>query len=500
MYLLGYDLGSSSVKASLVDSATGRSIAMAKYPDSEMEIVAKEASWAEQEPEEWWQNIIKVTHRLLDKASVKTEEIRAIGIAYQMHGLALVDKDQQVLRPSIIWCDSRAVEIGNKAFKNIGEERCLSHHLNSPGNFTASKLRWVKENEEEVYAKIYKMMLPGDFIAMKMSKEINTTITGLSEGVFWDFKNESVSEIILDEYGIDKSFIPTIVDCFSVQSKLCVQSAELLGLPSGIPITYRAGDQPNNALSLGVINPNEVAATGGTSGVVYGVIDTPKYDLESRVNGFAHVNHSPDDPHIGLLLCINGAGIQYSWSRHQLGNSDLSYFELEKLASEVPIGSDDLRIIPFGNGAERILGNVQTGAQVNNLQFNRHQQQHFYRASIEGIAFSFMYGFELMKQLGLNPSVIKVGNDNLFQSQIFSNTVASLLNTDIEVYNTNGAEGAAKASGIAIGAYANVGEAFQKLEKLSTIKPSKDSSSYMAAYANWIKDLLSLIEHKKTKE
>lgn len=496
MYLLGYDLGSSSVKASLVDSNTSQTIASAKYPESEMEILSKEESWAEQEPEQWWKNIIAVTQKLLTDSNVDPADIKSIGIAYQMHGLVVVDKEQNVLRPAIIWCDSRAIEIGNNAFANIGEEKCLAHHLNSPGNFTASKLKWIKENEAELYSKIHKIMLPGDFIAMKMSNEINTTITGLSEGIFWDFQNESISDIILDEYGIDKNLIPDIVDCFSIQSKLSSEASNILGLTAGTPICYRAGDQPNNALSLGVFKPNELAATGGTSGVVYGVIDQAKYDLESRVNGFAHVNHTPENPHIGLLLCINGAGIQYSWAKHQLGNSDLSYFDLEKMASEVAIGSDGLRIIPFGNGAERILCNLSIGAQVNNLQFNRHEQKHFYRASLEGVAFSFMYGFDIMKKLGLDPSVIKVGNDNLFQSSIFSTTVASLLNVDIEVYDTTGATGAAKASGIAIGEYSNIEEAFAGLKKETVFHPAKDIEAYHNAYEIWSSDLKSLVESK----
>lgn len=496
MYLLGYDLGSSSVKASIVDGATGATVAMAQYPESEMEIQSKEEGWAEQEPELWWENVIAVTQKVISKAGINPKEIKSIGIAYQMHGLVLIDKDKKVLRPSIIWCDSRAVEIGHRAFENIGAENCLAHHLNSPGNFTASKLKWVKENEPEIYAKIHKIMLPGDFIAMKLTDQINTTITGLSEGIFWDFKNEKVSDLILSEYGFDSNLIPEIVDCFSVQSNLSKEAADLLGLTQNTPISYRAGDQPNNALSLGVFKANEVAATGGTSGVVYAVVDQAKYDLESRVNGFAHVNHTPQDPHIGLLLCINGAGIQYSWSKHQLGNQERSYFDLEKMAQEVPIGSDGLRIIPFGNGAERILGNLSTGAQVNNLQFNRHQQSHFYRASLEGIAFSFVYGFEVLKNLGLNPSVIKVGNDNLFQSEVFSKTVASLLNTDIEVVDTNGATGAAKASGIAIGAYQSMQEAYSTLKKEKVYQPETNVELYRSAYDLWGRDLEFLVANK----
>jgi len=497
MYLLGYDLGSSSVKAAIVDSVTGKTISSAHYPEQEMNIISHQDGWAEQEPEEWWSNLLKATEIVFSGAAIEPSEIKSIGIAYQMHGLVLVDKEYKVLRPSIIWCDSRAVDIGKEAIDHIGHEKCLSHLLNSPGNFTASKLKWVKENEPEIYRKIHKMMLPGDYIAMKLSGEINTTITGLSEGIMWDFKNESFADIVFEEFGINKEMVPEIVDCFSIQSKLSTDAAKLTGLQQGTPISYRAGDQPNNALSLGVINPDEVAATGGTSGVVYAVVGQAKYDLESRVNGFAHVNHRASDPRIGLLLCINGAGIQYAWTRQQINDGQLTYQEMEELAARVSIGSDGLRIIPFGNGAERVLCNLSTGSQINNLQFNRHQQEHLYRASLEGIAFSFVYGFEVLKELGLNPSVIKVGNDNLFQSDIFSNTVATLLNTSIEIIDTNGAAGAAKASGVAIGVYKSVEEAFSNLVKEKTYQPSAQSAAYKGAFDLWKQDLLHLIEARK---
>ena len=497
MYLIGYDLGSSSVKVSIVDSQTGFSIANAQYPSHEMDIISLNEGWAEQDPEVWWQYALKATQMVLEKSNIDAKEIKSIGIAYQMHGLVLVDKNQNVLRPSIIWCDSRAVEIGNEAITNIGHEKCLSHLLNSPGNFTASKLKWVKENEPEIYSSIYKFMLPGDFIAMKLTGVINTTVTGLSEGIMWDFKKESIAEIVFDEYGIDQSFVPDIVDCFSIQSGVSKEVANLIGLTEGTPVSYRAGDQPNNALSLGVFNPNEVAATGGTSGVVYGVVDQAKYDTQSRVNGFAHVNHSSSDPRIGLLLCINGAGIQYAWTRQQLNDGQLDYNEMESLASTVPVGSDGLRIIPFGNGAERILCNLSTGSQINNLQFNRHKQKHMYRASLEGIAFSFVYGFEVLKELGLNPKVIKVGNDNLFQSEIFSTTVSTLLDTSIELIDTNGATGAAKASGVATGIYNNIEEAFNSLVKEKVFKPLKESKEYVDAFELWKHDLLMLIDSRK---
>ena len=493
MYLLGYDIGSSSIKAALVKAETGKAIKVVHFPKYEMEITAKEVGWAEQSPEVWWENVCKATQEILETTAIDPQQIKGIGIAYQMHGLVLVDKNQQVLRPSIIWCDSRAVEIGNKAFANLTEEKCLSHLLNSPGNFTASKLKWVKENEPENYNRIYKMMLPGDYIAMNLTGVITTTISGLSEGVFWDFKENDIAKFLLEEYGIEENLIPEIKDTFSVQGILNKKASAETGLPEGIPITYRAGDQPNNALSLGVINPDEVAATGGTSGVIYGVVDKPIYDLQSRINGFAHVNHSIENPRIGMLLCINGAGIQYSFLKKIIAQPDVSYNEMEAMASEIPVGSEGLRIIPFGNGAERILVNDSPGAQINNLQFNRHTQAHFFRAGLEGIAFSFVYGFQVLKDLGLNPKLIKVGNDNLFQSKIFSTTIANLLDCCIEVVKTTGAEGAAKASGVGAKVYANLEEAIKINDVEERYFPNEEIEAFKTAYEAWERDLKKLL-------
>ena len=486
MYLLGYDIGSSSVKASIVDAESGKCAASAFYPKSEAPIIAVKKGWAEQEPGSWWEYLKQATADILAASGVDPKDIKAIGISYQMHGLVCVDKDMNVLRPSIIWCDSRAVPYGQNAFDTLGHENCLSHLLNSPGNFTASKLAWVKENEPELYSKIYKIMLPGDYIAMKLSGEICTTVSGLSEGMFWDFKNNEVSKMLLDFYGIDSSLIPEIRPTFSEQGRVSAAAAAELGLAEGTPITYRGGDQPNNALSLNVFNPGEIASTAGTSGVVYGVLGDVNYDPKSRVNTFAHVNHTAEQTRLGVLLCINGTGILNSWMKRNVAPEGISYADMNDLAAQAPIGSAGVSILPFGNGAERMLENKEVGASIHGVNFNVHNKSHLVRAAQEGIVFSFKYGIEVMEQMGMNVSKIHAGHANMFLSPIFRDTLAGVTGAVIDLYDTDGSVGAAKGAGIGAGIYKDNKEAFSTLEKLAVIEPSAaDAQAYADAYETW---------------
>ena len=495
MHFIGFDIGSSSVKASLIDGASGKLIASATSPEGEMKISSPKPGWAEQEPETWWKNVKAACADILHKSSIAPEDIKAIGIAYQMHGLVLVDKKRKVLHPAIIWCDSRAAQIGARAFKKIGEEKCLEHFLNSPGNFTASKLRWVKENEPEIYNQVYKFMLPGDYIAMKMSGEIQTTISGLSEGILWDYKGQKLADLLLDHYGISKDLVPDVVPTFSVQAELSSKAAKELGLKSGTKITYRSGDQPNNAFSLNVLNPGEIAATAGTSGVIYGVTDEAKYDGQSRVNPFVHVNHTANSKRYGVLLCINGTGILNSWLRRFLSTgSTITYENMNHLAAKAPAGSGGLFFYPFGNGAERIFDNKNIGASLQNFQFNTHHAPYVIRAAQEGIVFALNYGLGIMNDMGIRPKVIRAGEANMFLSPVFRTALSSLTGTVIELYNTDGSQGAARGAGVGLGYYKNFNEAFKSLKKIRSIEPDKKLSGiYQGAYRNWLIHLKKIL-------
>ncbi len=486
MYLLGCDIGSSSVKASIVDASSGLTIGADFYPKEEAPIKAVKPGWAEQEPDDWWKYLKEAIKGAIAKAGIQGTDIKAIGISYQMHGLVLVDKKMEVLRPSIIWCDSRAVPYGDRAFKNIGEKQCLSHLLNSPGNFTASKLAWVKEFEPELFRSVHKFMLPGDFIAMRMTGDIVTTVSGLSEGIFWDFKNEQVSEDLMNYFGFSNDLIPEIRPTFGLQGELLGSVATELGLKKGTPVTYRAGDQPNNALSLNVLNPGEIAATGGTSGVVYGVNGKVNFDTLSRVNTFAHVNNSADQTRLGVLLCINGVGILNSWVKKNVAPEGISYPELNELAAGIPVGSEGLSILPFGNGAERMLQNKQIDCSIHGLNFNIHSKAHIARAAQEGIVFSFKYGMDIMNEMGIDIDVIRAGSANMFLSPVFRDTLSGVTGTVIELFDTNGAVGAAKGAGIGASIYQSAEEAFASLKKIDVIEPDGlKADKYCAAYSIW---------------
>ena len=499
-YLLGYDIGSSSIKTTLLDSENGQVLASATSPQQELQINAPRPGWAEQDPEMWWKHVKLSTNYILSKAHININDIKAIGISYQMHGLVLVDKKQRVLRPSIIWSDSRAVEIGNKAFLDIGQEVCLSHLLNSPGNFTASKLKWVMDNEPEIYKETHKAMLPGDYIAMKMAGTINTTPSGLSEGIFWNFQDNEVADLILDYYKISPDLIPDIVPTFSVQGKLSTSAAEELVLKAGINISYRAGDQPNNAFSLNVLRPGEAATTAGTSGVIYGVTDKPIFDSRSRVNTFVHVNHHKDNPSYGVLLCINGCGILYSWLKNKLlsvNTEDIDYKQMDNYSSRAPAGSEGLLVFPFGNGAERTLENQNIGAIIQKLDFNIHDKKHLLRASQEGIIFALKYGLELMNNMGLKISTIKAGKANQFSSVIFQEIFSTITGVKLKIYNTDGSQGAARGAGLGAGIFKTSEDAFVGLSVDSIVHPNTSLMGlYQDIYLDWLSLLKKILSQK----
>ncbi len=494
-YLIGIDVGTSSIKASIVDASTGQTVASAHSPAEEMMVNAVQSGWAEQHPDLWWEHTIKSIKAALQKTTIDAREVAAIGISYQMHGLVMVDKEHKPLRPSIIWCDSRAVEFGSKAFTELGNHYCLQHLLNSPGNFTASKLKWVKENEPAIYERIYKVMLPGDYIALKLTGDITTTETGLSEGMFWDYQEKAISKKLLDYYGIDKSLIASIVPVFAEQGKLRETVAKELGLKPGIKISYRAGDQPNNAFSLNVLNPGETAATAGTSGVIYSVTDKNAFDPRSRVNAFIHVNNT-ESIRNGVLLCINGTGILNSWLKKNIrsGGTAYDYEQINAIASEAPIGADGLIVLPFGNGAERILENKGVKSSFHGLNFNRHNQSHLFRAAQEGIVFALKYGFDILQEMGLKTEVIRAGNANMFLSPLFREAFVNTIGARLELYDTDGAKGAALGAGVGAGVFTSFPDAFKGLKMIRHEEPDKQKSQqYITTYQNWKTQLNKLL-------
>jgi xylulokinase len=488
--LLGLDIGSSSIKASLVDAESGLVAATAQSPDCELRILAPQTGWAEQDPDVWWHHVVE-SMRILKTKAGDLSGIKAIGISYQMHGLVAVDKEKNPVRHSIIWCDSRSASYGQAAFEGLGPAFCMDHLLNNPGNFTAAKLAWVKNNEPAVYARIDRIMLPGDYIAMKLTGDIVTTKTGLSEGILWDFAEDRPSTELINQMGFSEELFPQLVDGFGIQGTVTRHASRLTGIPAGTPVSYRAGDQPNNALSLNVLEPGELATTAGTSGVIYGILDKINYDPQSRVNVFAHVNHGLPDTRLGVLLCINGTGILYSWIKKLLDGTGLGYDALNRIAFDVEPGSDGLIVYPFGNGVERIHQNRPFGGQILNLDLNRHSRSHLVRAAQEGIVYALNYGFEAMKEMGVRTETVRAGYANLFLSRVFRQIFSDVTGTAIELFDTDGATGAARGAGIGAGIYANPSEAFKSLKIIETIKPDPERQNiYRELYLGWKERML----------
>ena len=497
MYLLGYDIGSSSVKASIVDADTGKCVGSAYFPKSEAEIIALRAGWAEQHPSDWWHHLTDATRAVLAGSRVDPADIVAVGISYQMHGLVCIDRDRNVLRPAIIWCDSRGVPYGDEAFGTLGSDLCLSRLLNSPGNFTATKLAWVRENEPRLVERIWKIMLPGDYIAMLLTGNVATTVSGLSEMMLWDFAEGAPAHFLMEHLGLSVDLLPDTVPTFGLQGTLTATAAAQLGLKEGTPVTYRAGDQPNNALSLNVFNPGEVASTAGTSGVVYGIIGDVTHDPLSRVNNFAHVNHTTAEPRLGVMTCISGTGILNSWMKRNVAPAGMSYDEINRLAATAPVGAGGVSILPFGNGAERVLRNRDIGSSVHGVNFLRHDRSHLLRAAQEGIVYSFMYGMEIMQHMGMSLNRIHAGNANMFLSPLFRDTLAGVSGAVISLYDTDGAAGAAKGAGIGAGVYASAAEAFATLDRIAEITPDTNlADSYAEAYARWKERLEGVLTAK----
>ncbi len=493
MLILGIDAGSSFVKASLLDACTGNVISAASSPVQEMAITSPRPGWAEQDPEMWWKNVCAAVRKCTGNHSSLRKSIRAIGISYQMHGLVTIGKDHNVLRPAIIWCDSRAVKYGEEAFNRLGQDYCLDHLLNSPGNFTAAKLAWMKENELSLYNKIYRIMLPGDYLVLKLTGEVGTTITGLSEGIFWDFRENGLSNRLLDHFGFDNCIIPSVADVFGIQGELCGRAAEEVGLPEGIPVSYRAGDQPNNAFSLNVVRPGELAATAGTSGVLYGITNRALTDSGSRINMFAHVNHSDEQTRLGALACINGTGIMNSWIR-KICAGRVSYQVMDEIAAGINPGSDGLMVYPFGNGTERLLGNLNPGALIRNLDLNRHGKHHLFRAVQEGVAYAFRYAADILTECGIEIKIIKSGDSNMFHSPLFCKLIATLAGVPVVLYNTDGAAGAARGAGLGAGIFPDIDHAFGGLKQVDEYIPDEQNvNMYEEFYDAWRENLYAEI-------
>lgn len=492
MLCLGIDFGTSAVKLTIWDADSNSSLVTVRYPEEEAPILSLQEGWAEQSPEDWWNYLLQALRKAHASGLYTPDDIKAIGISYQMHGLVLLNKEGECLRNSIIWCDSRAVSVGEQTQAALGSAYCAQHLLNLPGNFTASKLAWVQKHEPELFRQIHDVMLPGDYISYRMTGMATTTPAALSEGIFWDFTADQLAEKLFQYHHWNPAWIPNIRPVFGSHGELNQTAAAALQLRAGIPVTYKAGDQMNNAWSLGVLRSGEVAASAGTSGVIYAVTDQIKTDPHARINAFAHVNHSSANINLGLLMCINGAGILNKWVR-RLAGGNFSYDEMNRLASSVAPGADGLCFFPFGNGVERMLENKLIQAHLLHIDLNRHNQAHLFRAAQEGIAFAFRYGLDILHEMQVVPKSIRAGRANLFLSDVFTEAFVQLSQTPLELYNTDGSVGAARGAARGIGYFSSDEAVFERDIPLKQMEPDHRTGRWNELYQYWKHELLKQI-------
>lgn len=437
MAFLGIDVGTSSVKVSIVGE-DGVILASATAPaSSERAINSPNPNWAEQNPEDWWEDAQQAILNLPLEARLQVE---AIGIAYQMHGLVLVDSQFQPVRPSIIWCDGRNIQESQILAESLGLDALENRLLNKPGTLTLAKLAWVAEHEPETLAKAHTFGLPGDFIAYKLTGEWSTTKSGYSEMVGWDF-----GASIPFEEGFRKAgwklplpeARPNLEEGAPIQKVI----AEKLGLPPSARVTYRAGDQPNNAFGLGVLQQGETAISAGTSGVLYGIGDSSP-GLHEGINRFLHVNSQ-----IGVLMCLNGVGSALAFARRTWFQNQ-SYEALSELASQANPENCPY-FFPFGNGAERILSE-RAFSGFTELDFNRHNLPELARSVFEGIAFAYRLGSEKMEKAGCLSKVVNGTESGLLKSSFFAQLLANELQVELILSEGDGSTAAARGAALGI--------------------------------------------------
>jgi len=430
-YLLGLDIGTTSTRALLIDENT----IVISTSISDYSLITPKSGWAEQVPENWWNASIKTIRDIIKKSKISPKDIECIGLSGQMHGSVFLDKESNVIRPAILWCDQRTQKQCDEIYKIFGHDNFikLSYNRALPG-FTAPKILWLRENEPENYKKVSKILLPKDYVRYKLSKIYATEVSDASGTILMDIPSRNWSDEILNGLDIDRNLLPDVFESEVISSKLSKEASELTGLIEGTPIAGGGSDNAAGAVGVGVIRENLILDSIGTSGVAFTSSDKPLYDLSGRLHSFCHA--IKEKWHLtGVTLSAAGS---FRWYSDKFGPPlDMikkhpgvnNYKLLDMQAERAPVGSNGLIFLPYLSGERTPHADPDARGVFFGISYP-HNSDHFIRAIMEGVAFSQLDCFSLMKELNINTDQIILSGGGS-RSHIWRQIIADVLNKKV---------------------------------------------------------------------
>ena len=460
-YYLGLDIGTSGTKALLI-TEDGRHVASdtAEYPLS-----TPRPQWAEQDPEDWWQAVLLTTKSVLRKANIGGEEVAGIGLSGQMHGSVFLDRDNNVLRPALLWCDQRTQAECDWITAQVGHD-ALVEHISNPvlTGFTAPKIVWLRNHERETYDKVVKVLLPKDYIRFKLTGVHATEVSDASGTALLDVKNRRWSEEVLGAAGIPRTFMPECAESIEITGHVHAEAAALTGLAQGTPVAGGGGDQAAGAVGSGIVETGIVSSTVGTSGVVFAYSDTPATDPHLRVHTFCHA--VPGKWHtMGVVLSAGGS---LRWLRDTFFQPEGvvarttggdPYALMAEGARHVPPGAEGLIFLPYLTGERTPYPDASARGAFFGITL-RHKRQHFTRAVLEGVAFALNDTFQIFEEIGVPITQVRASGGGA-KSDVWRQIHADVTGHPHETLSVDEgpALGAALLAAVGTGAYPTVAEA-----------------------------------------
>lgn len=462
MKFLGIDVGTGGSRAVVIDEA-GQVVTSATIEHAPF--ASPQTGWAEQDPGDWWRASSAAVRAVLANGKVRTEEIASIGLTGQMHGAVLLDEHDEVLRPAIIWCDVRTDPQCREITQRVGAEQLIQLVLNPAlAGFTLPKLMWVREVEPDLWTRVRSVLLPKDYVRLKLTGDRATDVADASGTLLLDVRGRKWSQEMLAHANLDEKLLPHVYESQEVTGSVSAAGAEATGLLVGTPVVAGAGDQAAGAIGMGIVRPGSVSATIGTSGVVFAATDRPALDPKGRVHTFCHA--IPDRWHV--MGVTQAAGLSLRWFRDRFGTGDIHsnndqnrdpYEYLVEEAANAPVGADGLFWAPYLMGERTPHLDPHARAALIGLTAS-HTRSHIIRAILEGVAYSLRDTLSIFSELGVPAGIIRLGGGGA-RSILWQQIQADVYGQTVELVaaDEGPAFGAALLAAVGVAAWASVDEA-----------------------------------------